>query len=442
MRLPRPLLLLAPLLVTSVHAAELPQAAQVQSLQLDNGLKILVWPDHDIPNVALYNWVRVGSRNEAPGITGLAHFFEHMMFNGTSTRAQGDFDRTLEAQGGSSNAFTMEDVTVYQDWIPRVALPLTFELEADRLHNLAFDPKVIESEREVVYSERRLRIEDDPMGRLEEQVQATAFLAHPYGIPTIGWPSDIEHWQLDDLKRFFQTYYAARNCTFVIVGDVDPAEVLALARRTLASLPQTPPPPAVRTVEPEQLGERRVRLETQAQNPLLQVAYHGLAARDPQAPALELLVRILADGSSSRLHRRLVEQDRLAISVDATVQGGFDPALVWFYLTLPEAGDPAQAERVLDEELERMLKDGVTAAELAKAKQLQLAGFWRELATIDGKAQALGQYEVLHGDYRKLFEAPRDYERVTAQAVLDVARKLLRKQSRTVGVLVPTQAGA
>ena len=439
----RPLLSITLLLLAlSTHAAELPNANQVHTLKLDNGLEILVWPDHDIPNIALYNWVRVGSRNEAPGITGLAHFFEHMMFNGTSTRAQGEFDRTLEAQGGASNAFTMEDVTVYQDWIPHSALALTFELEADRLHNLAFDPKVVESEREVVYSERRLRVEDDPAGRLEEQVQATAFLAHPYGIPTIGWPADIQHWQLDDLKRFFQTYYAARNCTLVIVGDVEPDEVFALARRTLASLPQTAPPPAVRTTEPEQLGERRVRLETQAQSPLLQFAYHGLAAMDPQGPALELLLRILADGTSSRLHQRLVEQDKLALSVDANAQSGFDPALVWFYLSLPEAADVSQVEQVFDAELERVLTDGVTAAELAKAKQLQLAGFWRGLATIDGKAQALGEYAVLHGDYRKLFSAPHDYEQVTAEAVRDVARHLLRKQNRTVGVLIPTQAGA
>ena len=167
-------------------------AAAVRTTTLPNGLQIIVWPDHSIPNVALYNWVHVGSRNEGTGTTGLAHFFEHMMFNGTSKHPQGDFDRLMEAQGASNNAYTSQDVTVYQDWFPRSALELVFELESDRIANLAFVPDVVENERKVVYSERRLRVEDSNVALLEEQLQATAFLAHPYRIPTIGWPSDIQ----------------------------------------------------------------------------------------------------------------------------------------------------------------------------------------------------------------------------------------------------------
>src|SRR3982750_2787281 len=172
-------------------ATRVPGIEQVQATTLANGMRIIVWTDRDIPNVALYNWVRVGSRNEVPGITGLAHFFEHMMFNGTSRRAPGEFDKLMEAQGGSNNAFTTENVTVYQDWIPRSALDLVFDLESDRLANLSFDPKVIESERGVVYSERRLPTEDSNEGFLAEQVQGTAFIAHPYKNPTVGWPADI-----------------------------------------------------------------------------------------------------------------------------------------------------------------------------------------------------------------------------------------------------------
>ena len=178
------------------HHAAAP--AEIQALTLDNGLRIIVWPDRDIPNVALYNFVRVGSRNEAPGITGLAHFFEHMMFNGTGRRPPGEFDREMEAHGGSNNATTSDDLTTYMDWFPKDALELVFDLEGDRLGHLAFDPKVVESERGVVYSERRLRVDDDNTGFLAEQVQSTAFAAHPYHIPTIGWPSDIEGWTLAD----------------------------------------------------------------------------------------------------------------------------------------------------------------------------------------------------------------------------------------------------
>lgn len=420
-------------------AAQVPGADQVQSVTLANGMQIIVWPDRDIPNVALYNWVHVGSRNEVPGITGLAHFFEHMMFNGTSTRAQGEFDRMLEANGARNNAFTSSDVTVYQDWLPRAALPTVFELEADRLRNLAFDPKVIESERGVVHSERRLRIEDSYVGRLQEQVQATAFLAHPYGIPTIGWPSDIVSWQLQDLKSFFATNYAPNNCTLVLVGDVEPKSVIALARQYFESIPAHAPPEPIRTKEPEQQGERRVSIDADAQTPLLQFAYHGIAGADARQPALELLTRILTDGDASRLHRVLVEEQKLAISADSYVDRGFDPGLAWFILTLPAGGDTRKAEAVFNREIERLRDAGVTAQELARARSQALADFWRGLATIDGKAQALGSYAVLQGGYQRLFEAPRAYERVTPDDIRKVAMELLRPGNRTVGVLTATR---
>ena len=167
-------------LAAQAAPASLPGADQIVARTLPNGLKIVVWPDHDIPNVAMYTWYRAGSRNERPGITGLSHYFEHMMFNGTSTRPPGDFDRVMEAHGGSNNAYTSSDVTVYQNWFPVSATELIFDLESDRMRNLDFDPQVVESERGVVSSERRARIDNDNFGTLVEQVQATAFIAHPY----------------------------------------------------------------------------------------------------------------------------------------------------------------------------------------------------------------------------------------------------------------------
>jgi zinc protease len=419
----------------STATAQVPAAEQVQALTLSNGMQIIVWRDADIPNVTLYNWVHVGSRNEAPGITGLAHFFEHMMFNGTSTSAPGDFDRTLEANGARNNAFTSSDVTVYQDWFPSAALDTIFRLEADRLRNLSFDSKVVESERGVVYSERRRSVEDNLGARLNEQVQATAFLAHPYGIPTIGWPSDIESWTVADLKRFFTTYYAPNNCTLVIVGDVDSKNILALAQKYLEPIPRQEPPPTVRTKEPEQRGERRVLIEADAQTPLLQFSYHGIAAADARAPALDLLMRILADGDASRLRRVLVEEQKLAISVDQTVDAGFDPGLISFFLGLPGDGDLQHTEQVFTEQIEKLINDGVTSAELARARNQALADFWRQLATVDGKARALGEYAVLGGDYHKLFNAPAAYESVTVADLKKLAAEFLRTSNRTVGVL-------
>jgi zinc protease len=405
-------------------------------------MKIIVWPDHDIPNVALYNWVHVGSRNEAIGTTGLAHFFEHMMFNGTARRAQGEFDKLMEAQGGSNNAFTSEDVTVYEDWFPRSALELVFDLESDRLAHLAFVPSVVENERNVVYSERRLRIEDSNQGALFEQMQSTAFVAHPYQIPTIGWPSDIKAWKLEDLQKFYHINYAPNNCTLVLVGDVEPEEVFALARRYFEPLPRQEAPPALRTIEPEQTGEKRVTVERKGQTPLLAAAYKAPVPTDPRTPALNLLLTVLAQGDSSRLHRLLVEEKKVAISVDSYLQDGFDPGLMWLLLALPEGGDVAAAQKALDDELARIALQGVSAAELRRAKNLTAADFWKSVATINGKARVLGEYDVIHGDWRAAFDAPVKYEQVTLEQIKAVAADVLQQRHRTIGVLVPQSRDA
>ena len=416
-------------------------ANEVTAATLANGMQVIVWPDRDIPNIALYNWVRVGSRNEAPGITGLAHFFEHMMFNGTSTRQPGEFDSVLEAHGARNNASTSDDVTIYQDWLPKAALETVFALEADRLRNLAFEPTVVESERGVVYSERRNSVDDNPSSRLQEQVQAAAFTAHPYGIPTIGWPADIESWKIDDLKEFFQRNYAPNNCTLVLVGDLEPQATIALARKYFEAIPARDGPRPIVTKEPAQAGERRVTLLTDAQTPVVQFAYHGIASADPRAAALELLMRILADGDASRLHRALVEEQKLAISADGYVHAGFDPGLVWFYLSLPADGDVAAAEKSFDAQIDKVRGEGVTKAELARARNQALADFWRGQATIDGKAEALGRYAVMKGGYQKLFDAPQAYERVTLDEIKKLAGELFQSASRTVGVL-PVVAAA
>ena len=423
--------------VPAAHGpAQAPGRAAVRSLVLDNGLKIIVWTDHSIPSVALHNWVRVGSRNEVPGLTGLAHFFEHMMFNGTARHGAGEFDRLMEAQGGSNNAFTCDDVTVYQDWFPRGALDLVFELEADRIQGLSLDPKLIESERGVVYSERLLRVEDNSAGYLSEQVQARAFLAHPYRFPTIGLPDDIRSWGAHDLRQFYRTYYAPNNQTIVLVGDVTHEEAFALARRHLGRLPRQPDPPAVLIQEPEQVGERRVVVRRAAQMPLLQYAYKAPAAADPLGPALNLLLTGLADGNASRLHRLLVEQRMIAQDVSAEWHQGFDPSLCWFWFTLAEGIDPHAARDIIDAELAGVAAGGLDEPELARARNLNAAGFWKQLSTIDGKAHLLGEYEALRGGWQQLFQAPARHAAVTRADIAAAARAVLNTRRRTVGMLL------
>lgn len=421
---------------TSVAGAD-----QIVTRTLDNGLKVVVWPDRDIPNVALYTWYRAGGRNEYPGITGIAHYFEHMMFNGTSTLAPGEFDRIMEANGGANNAYTSNDVTVYQDWFPKEALDVVLDLESDRMARLDFDPKVVESERGVVYSERRSGVDNNNFGALYEQVRGTAYIAHPYQFPVIGWPSDIEKWSMDDLKDFYRTYYAPNNATMFVVGDVDADAVLAKIQARFGAIPRQPAPKPVTTVEPEQQGERRVVVEKEgAQAPLLMLAWHAGREADAESRAMELLVGALADGESSRLHQRIVEQEQAAVSIGGSFSGGFDPGLVLIYATLPPGGDVARVEALIDEELQRVAREGITAAELDKARNQQLAAFWRSLATISGKAQALGTFEVFHGDHRKLFDAPSSFDAIQAATLQPLAQRVFRVSNRTVGVLRPVPA--
>lgn len=435
-----PAALLAAEPAATVPAATVPGADQIATRTLANGLKVIVWADHDIPNVALYTWYRVGGRNEYPGTTGIAHYFEHMMFNGTSTRAPGEFDRVMEASGGSNNAYTSNDVTVYQDWFPASALPLIFELEGDRMQNLDFDPAVVESERDVVHSERRSRIDDDTFGALYEQVQATAFVAHPYQFPVLGWPSDIERWTIDQLREFYRSYYAPNNAVLLVVGAVDPEQVFTLAEQRIGRIAAQPAPRAITTVEPEQTGERRVVVRRKAQAPLLMMAWHATRATDAEQPALELLRSILVQGDSSRLHRALVEEQPLALQVGGFLQDGFDPGLFNLYAVLPPGADVAAVETAIGVELSKIATDGVSDRELAKARKQKLAGFWRGMATISGKAQALGQFEVFHGDHSKLFDAPARYAAVSVGDIREAARKFLRDDNRTVGTLLPLAA--
>ena len=421
--------------------AAVPGADAVVTRTLSNGLKVVVWPDHDIPNVALYTWYRAGGRTEYPGITGIAHYFEHMMFNGTKSRKPGEFDRVMEAGGGANNAYTSNDVTVYQDWFPKDALPLILELESDRMANLDFDPEVVESERGVVYSERRSSVDNNNFGALYEQLRGTAYVAHPYQFPVIGWPSDIENWKLDDLKSFYRTYYAPNNATMFVVGDVEPEAVLTQIEARFGRIPRQAPPEAVTTVEPEQQGERRVVLEKAgAQAPIVMLAYHVGREADAETRALELMVDALSRGESSRLHQRLVEKEQVAVSVGSSLGTGFDPGLAVFYAVLPPGGDAKRVEALIDEELQKVAREGISAAELAKSRNQQLAGFWRSLATISGKAQALGDYEVFHGDYRKLFDAPASFESIQPAALKPLAQKLFRAGNRTVALLQPVPA--
>jgi zinc protease len=431
---------LAAVLALFLSSAACAQTFDVKTRTLKNGMKVLVQEDHTIPNVALYIFYRIGSRNEHPGTTGLSHFFEHMMFNGAKKYGPGEFDRVMEAAGGSNNAYTSHDLTVYQDWFPRSALGLIFDLEADRIENLSFDPQKIASERGVVASERRLRVDNSNFGILSEQLWASAFTAHTYQWPVVGWMVDIENWTMDDLKHHFEMGYSPSNATMVVVGDVTAAEIFQLAEKKLEIIPSHAPPPKVTTREPEQIGERRVTVRKFAQLPMLMVGYHVPETASPDFYAIDLLETILFSGQSSRLYKRLVDKDQLALSINGGWSTAFDPTLFTF-TAQPKAGvDPAAVEKAMYEELERLKTEPVGDQELEKARNIALAGFYREMSTINGRANTLGSYEVFHGDYHKLFTATTSYSQVTKDDLQRVARKYFVEKNRTVATLIPESA--
>jgi zinc protease len=408
----------------------------IKTQTLANGMKVIVQEDHAIPNVAMYFFFKVGSRNEHVGATGVSHFFEHMMFNGAKKYGPKEFDRNMERNGGSNNAYTSNDVTVYTDWFPSSALDLMFDMEADRIGDLAFDPKMIASERGVVYSERRTSVDNNNFGLLSELAEAAAFEAHPYHWPVVGWPSDIESWTMEDLKSHWSMGYAPNNCVMVIVGDVKFDQVMALSKKFLEPIPRREPPPPVRTKEPEQLGERRVVLSKPAQLPIQMVLYHVPNSLDADTPVLEMISTILSSGQSSRLYKRLVDS-QLAISANAGSREALDPTLFRVTIQPRTAVDPAVTEKALYEELSRLQTEPVPDAELRKAKNQQLAGLYRRLKTIEGRANLLGSYEVFYGGYSKAFDEDKRVEAVTAADIQRVAQKYFGARNRTVAALIP-----
>jgi zinc protease len=409
----------------------------VKVFSLDNGLKVLLVEDHTIPNIALYTYFRVGSRNERPGLTGVSHFIEHMMFNGSPKFGPGEFDRRMEFAGGANNAFTGNDMTGYTDWFPADALEAMMAMEADRMQGASFDPQVLESERGVIASERR-NGENSNESILSENVQATAIMAHPYHWDVIGWMSDILSWRRDEILAYYRTYYAPNNAVLILVGDFDPAKAADLIRRYYGPIPKGTPPPPVSTVEPPQMGTKRVLLRKEAQAPSFQAVWHSPAASDPDFPPLAILENALLGGASSRLYKRLVREEQLALAVGGGVAETIDPMLFTIDVRPRPGADLARIEAVIEEELGKIKTDGITEAEFQKSLNMIRSQYYFGLQSINGKAGALGQAEILYGSYEKAFSRMEDYGAVKRDRVAEAARKVFQENNKTVGTLVPT----
>jgi zinc protease len=440
MRHPLVLVVIAAILTAGrpVPAAEPPRAADaVVAVTLDNGLRVLLLEDHRSPIVTVQTWYRVGSRNEARGATGIAHFLEHLMFRGTARYGPGEFARLVERNGGQDNAFTSQDVTSYYVNLAADRLDLVLDLEADRMHNLLLDAKIITSEREVVIEERRTRTEDDPGGALGEEVSAIAFRAHPYGQPIIGWPTDLTRITPEEIRAFYRTYYVPNNALLVVVGDFKAAEVLGKVRATFGPVPRGPEPPPVLAVEPAQSSERRLTVRRPAELPIVYLGYPVPNQKSPDAAALELLSVILSGGRTSRLYRDLVHERQLALEAGGDYSYfSLDPNLFWFWAT-PLPGQTAETlEKELLGHMERLKREPVSDLELTRAKNQIESAFVFQEDSIHRRASLLARFELI-GGYARRDDYLASIRAVSAADLQRVAAAYFQDDKKNVGILLP-----
>jgi zinc protease len=418
-------------------ALELP----VVETTLPNGLRVLVHEDHSAPVVSSYIFYRSGSRNERRGETGIAHLFEHMMFNGGKKFGPGAFDDQIEGHGGSTNGFTMRDCTAYLNNVPREALPVVLDLESDRMANLALTPQNLQQERGIVMEERRLRVDDQVSGAMNEALYLQAFVESPYRWNTIGFMSDLRRITLEQARAYFHTYYAPNNATLVLAGDVEASAAFALVRRYFGGIARRPDPPPVDASEPPQDGERRAVVRKNAELPAVLIGYHGVAVKDPDRPVLDVLEHVLSGGESTRLYEDLVREHELATGVEANNAWGIDPDLFWVYAQARPGKTAAQLEARIDAVMARVAAEPVPADELRKAKNVLQADFVKGLKTVSGKANQLGYFQTVFGDYRAMLGLEAAWEAVTADDIRRVAAARLVRTNRTVIVLEPIRSG-
>jgi zinc protease len=408
--------------------------------RLKNGMLVLILKEPRAPLVSHQVWYRVGSKNEKLGKTGLSHLTEHLMFKGTEKLKPKEFSRLVRKAGGRDNAFTSRDYTAYFQNGPKTELKRWMEMEADRMRGLKVDDKAFETEKKVVLEERRLRTEDDPVSFLVEDTMASAYKAHPYQWPIIGWYHDVETLTRKDFLKYYKTFYQPNNATLIVVGDVDPQQVLAWAEEIYGDIPLGPKPPAVRAKEPRQYGERRVVVQREAQLPYLLMAYHVPNWENPDSYALELLACLLSLGRSSRLYHKLVYKRRLAL--DVGVDYNLDtasPSIFLFYGQPLPRKTVAQLEHALDVEIKKLQTDLVEPKELEKAKNQVTASFYMSMDSLFYRGMVLGKLATV-ANWTLIKEFIPKIQAVTAEDIRRVARQYLVPDNRTIGVLLPVRA--
>jgi zinc protease len=438
-------LLLGAALALAAPRAGIAEIFEAHQFTLANGLEVVVVPNHLSPVVVQAVVYKAGAADGLPGKNGIAHFLEHLMFKGTGTLAPGQFSREVDKRGGTDNAYTSQDVTVYHQEIAKEHLGLVMKMEADRMLNLRLTDAVVLPERDVILQERGERIDNQPGARLGEAVDATLYLNHPYGLPVIGWRHEMEAYTTGDALAFYKRFYAPNNAALVVGGDVTLEEVRKLAEQYFAPLPKAETVTRRRLQEPPPVAARRVALsDPRVRQPYLIRSYLApslRSAKGNEGYALTVLSEILTGGTAGRLYRRMVIEQQSALAIDSGYDGGrYDIGRFSFYGTPRQGGDLAAVEQEMDRQIALLLQDGVTEAEVADAKRrLQIAAV-KSRDSVSGPvfmvAEALGKGRTL-ADVQAW---PERIGGVTAADVLAVARDILKLENSVTGTLLPQVA--
>ncbi len=425
------------------HASVRPPKLDYKMTTLANGLKVVLLEDHSTPIVHTEIWYHVGSKNERKGRTGFAHLFEHMMFKGSKNVEPEGHPSYISSIGGQSNASTNEDSTIFWQTTPAQYLPLVLWLEADRMASLKIDEKTFKTEREVVKEERRMRVENQPYGRLNEIIYDQAFTVHPYKHPTIGSMEDLEAASIDDVRDFFKTYYVPENATLVIVGDFDPKEAMGLVNQYLGKVPKSDHRvPRDIPAEPPQTKERRVRVEENVPLPAVVVAHHITYDGHPDSYPLHVAAKVLSDGQSSRIYRKLVYETQIALA--AFGQGNLieDPNLFYAVAIVQRGHTPEEAINALIAELDRLKAEPISAAELQQTKNQFARDYILIRESDKDKANVLAHAAVIHNDITTADGEFDIFMNMTAAEVQRVAQKYFTPENRLVITIMPRGSGS
>ena len=424
-------------------AAVRPAKLEYQMMSLPNGLTVVLEEDHSTPIVHLQLVYHVGSKNEKPGRTGFAHLFEHLMFKGSRNIQPEAHTSMIASVGGQSNAYTTDDETVFWETVPAQYLPMTLWLEADRMATLRVDKETFTAEREVVKEERRMRVDNQPYGRLNEIIYDQAFTTHPYKHPTIGSMVDLDAAAIEDVQDFYHTYYVPSNATLVLVGDFETPQALQLVNQYLARVPKAAKPvPRDIPQEPPQTKEKRATIAAAVPLPAVVVAYHITRDGDPDSYPLHIVGKVLSDGQSSRIYRKLVYDTQMAVAAFGTANLIEDPNLFYAVAIVQPPHTTGEVADALIAEIEKLKTEPITDHELQRTKNQFARDYILGRESNQQKALQLAHAVVIHGDIRTADGEFDIFQSTTIADVQRVARKYFRAENRMVLTLMPSGKAA